>query len=46
MPVKGEGMPVKENASEFGDLFVEFVVDFPSQLTEEQKQTVRALLEK
>lgn len=40
--VKGEGMP-SSHGDDTGDLVVEFWVDFPTNLTEDQKQSVLAL---
>jgi len=42
--VEGEGMPVHGISSQHGDLFVRFVVDFPQQLTEEQRRGFASLL--
>lgn len=33
--IKGEGMPLSENHSEHGDLFVEYHVVFPTKIDEE-----------
>ncbi len=35
--IKGEGMPIYENASEKGDLIVTYEVSLPQKLTQEQK---------
>ncbi len=35
--IAGEGMPQHNYASQHGDLVIEFVVDFPAALTEEQR---------
>lgn len=40
--IEGEGMP-KEHGDENGDMIVKFWVDFPSNLTEEQKEAVLSL---
>lgn len=34
---KGEGMPLQDDPSEFGDLFVKIIVNFPASLTDAQK---------
>lgn len=39
--IKSEGMPLHNEVSRFGDLWVHYTVDFPWTLTEEQKKTVR-----
>jgi len=39
-----EGMPIHEYPSQTGDLFVEFTVKMPTQLTAEQKEGFRKLL--
>ena len=36
--IAGEGMPEHNFASEKGDLYVHFVVDFPKELSDAQKQ--------
>jgi DnaJ-class molecular chaperone len=41
--IRGEGMPVHEGHGEFGDLIVTFNVQFPSELTEEQRDAIRNL---
>ena len=38
--IKGEGMPVHQFPSEFGDLLVKFVVKMPPSLTAEQKKFI------
>lgn len=43
LKIDGEGMPHHNFPSEHGALFIEFVVDFPPTLTEEQKQLVQKL---
>merc|ERR1712139_652382 len=40
MKVAEEGMPKKDDSSSFGDLFIEFTVQFPETLTAAQKTTV------
>merc|ERR1719271_1198266 len=40
MKVADEGMPKKDDSSSYGDLFIEFSVQFPDTLTEAQKATV------
>ena len=39
--IKGEGMPVHQFPSEFGDLLVKFIVKMPSTLTEAQKKFIQ-----
>lgn len=41
--IEGEGMPILNTAGKHGNLYVSFFIDFPKALSEEQKQTVRAL---
>lgn len=36
--IKNEGMPIHENSSNFGDLFIEYQVKFDEKFTEEQKK--------
>ncbi|CAI5959610.1 unnamed protein product [Closterium sp. NIES-65] len=38
--IKGEGMPIYDTTKK-GDLYVQFTVDFPKSLTEDQKEVVR-----
>ncbi|GJP52098.1 hypothetical protein CLOM_g11200 [Closterium sp. NIES-68] len=38
--IAGEGMPIYDTANK-GDLYVQFTVDFPKSLTEDQKEVVR-----
>jgi DnaJ-related protein SCJ1 len=42
--IQGEGMPLKDYSSEFGNLKVKFIVDFPKSLTNEQKEQIKSLL--
>eukprot|EP01106_Pelomyxa_sp_JSP_P000199 TRINITY_DN1025_c0_g1_i1.p1 TRINITY_DN1025_c0_g1~~TRINITY_DN1025_c0_g1_i1.p1 ORF type:complete len:241 (-),score=70.39 TRINITY_DN1025_c0_g1_i1:114-836(-) len=42
--LSGEGMPVRTNPNEKGDLFVDVTVRFPTTLTDQQKQGFRELL--
>ncbi|KAF9918951.1 DnaJ- protein scj1 [Lobosporangium transversale] len=35
--LKGQGMPIQGSRGDFGDLFVEYKVEFPERLTEDQK---------
>lgn len=44
MKIKGEGMPIHNTPSEFGDLHVTFVVEMPKKLSDEQKATISTLL--
>jgi DnaJ-class molecular chaperone len=41
---KGEGMPVHNYPSQFGNLHVEFIVDFPRRLSETQIEQLKAVL--
>eukprot|EP00792_Barthelona_sp_PAP020_P006434 TRINITY_DN2989_c0_g1_i1.p1 TRINITY_DN2989_c0_g1~~TRINITY_DN2989_c0_g1_i1.p1 ORF type:complete len:389 (+),score=101.93 TRINITY_DN2989_c0_g1_i1:30-1169(+) len=41
--VKNEGMPLKNMPSNHGDLLVEVIVDFPDQVSEEQKEKIELL---
>lgn len=43
MRVPGKGMP-RRNGRGFGDLFLTFEVDFPDELTREQKDAIREIL--
>lgn len=43
MRVPGKGMP-RMSGRGFGDLFITFEVDFPDELTEQQKKAIRAIL--
>ena len=43
--IKGQGMPLYDNPSKFGDLFVTYSIKFPASLTEAQKNTVRQLFQ-
>eukprot|EP00668_Euglena_longa_P029777 GGOE01037148.1.p1 GENE.GGOE01037148.1~~GGOE01037148.1.p1 ORF type:complete len:412 (-),score=91.22 GGOE01037148.1:119-1354(-) len=40
----GQGMPRHSNPGDFGDLLVTYTVDFPAELTDEQKSGLRTLL--
>uniref|UniRef100_K3WPE3 J domain-containing protein n=1 Tax=Globisporangium ultimum (strain ATCC 200006 / CBS 805.95 / DAOM BR144) TaxID=431595 RepID=K3WPE3_GLOUD len=40
----GEGMPLQKNPAQRGDLFVEFDVQFPTSLSETQKNLIRQAL--
>jgi len=44
--VEGEGMPLHSTPSIHGDLYVEFIVDFPKSITEEQSKAFKDLLSK
>lgn len=44
MVITGEGMPVHEVPSQFGDLHVTFEVVFPRSLTEDQRNKLKELL--
>ena len=39
MKMVGEGMPLHQKSGEFGDLFVTFKVEFPSELNSKQKES-------
>ena len=41
---EGEGMPVHEVPSQFGDMHVTFEVEFPRTLSAEQMETLRSIL--
>jgi len=42
--VFGEGMPIHHVPSDRGDLYVKYEVDFPTSLSEEQRQVIRETL--
>eukprot|EP00920_Eleutheroschizon_duboscqi_P006788 GHVT01015859.1.p1 GENE.GHVT01015859.1~~GHVT01015859.1.p1 ORF type:complete len:344 (+),score=55.40 GHVT01015859.1:608-1639(+) len=42
--VKGQGMPVKSQPGQFGDLIIEYDIVFPRSLTQEQKRKVKDVL--
>ncbi|KPA80731.1 putative heat shock protein DNAJ [Leptomonas pyrrhocoris] len=42
--VVGEGMPVLKQAGKFGDLIIEFLVDYPDRVEESQLQLLRQAL--
>lgn len=42
--VVGEGMPVHKQANKFGDLVIEFLVDYPDRVEEAQLQLLRQAL--
>ena len=42
--IKGEGMPVHERPSQFGDLVVTYSVVFPTELTEQQRIGIQEIL--
>eukprot|EP00475_Leptophrys_vorax_P029742 TRINITY_DN4392_c0_g1_i1.p1 TRINITY_DN4392_c0_g1~~TRINITY_DN4392_c0_g1_i1.p1 ORF type:complete len:324 (+),score=82.14 TRINITY_DN4392_c0_g1_i1:1869-2840(+) len=44
MPVEGKGMPLSKNPSVRGDLIVVFDVQFPRQLTEDQRKQLDQIL--
>jgi len=44
--VEGEGMPLHSTPSIHGDLYVEFIVDFPKSITKEQANSFKQLLSK
>jgi len=46
LKVAGEGMPVHSTPSVHGDLYVEFIVDFPESITKEQAESFKKLLVK
>ena len=37
--IKGEGMPLFERPSSYGDLFVEYIVVLPTELSKETQQS-------
>lgn len=39
MKMVGEGMPLHQKSGEFGDLFVNFKVEFPTELSSKQKES-------
>lgn len=43
MRIPAKGMP-RRNGRGFGDLYITFEVDFPDQLTDEQKKAIREIL--
>eukprot|EP00162_Nutomonas_longa_P011572 comp20621_c0_seq1/m.42034 comp20621_c0_seq1/g.42034 ORF comp20621_c0_seq1/g.42034 comp20621_c0_seq1/m.42034 type:complete len:360 (-) comp20621_c0_seq1:42-1121(-) len=45
MRIKGEGMPVHNVPSNKGDLLVQFTVRFPLNLSEKQKEQIKAILQ-
>lgn len=42
--VPGEGMPLPENPTKKGDLFIFFDIQFPTRLTPQKKQMLRQAL--
>lgn len=42
--IKGEGMPIAKSPGERGNLIVNFNVNFPSKLTDQQKQQIQNIL--
>lgn len=42
--VVGEGMPVQKQPNKFGDLIIEFLVDYPERIEESQLQLLRQAL--
>jgi len=42
--IQGQGMPIHEDPSSFGKLYLEFSVVFPSSLTQSQKTAFQAIL--
>lgn len=43
--IQGEGMPLFEHPHQHGNLYVMYIVDFPAQLTTEQKQLAQKMFE-
>ena len=41
--LKGKGFPVYKKEGEFGDLFITFSVNIPTNLTEKQKELFKEL---
>jgi len=46
LKVPGEGMPIHSTPSIHGDLYIEFIVDFPKSITKEQSNAFKELLSK
>lgn len=44
MRVPGKGMPHRGRPNRFGDLYITFEVEFPDELTDEQKKRIRQIL--
>jgi len=42
--LRAKGMPIRNRPREFGDLYIEFDVEFPSTLTDAQKEALRKAL--
>ncbi|KAG0220855.1 hypothetical protein B0O80DRAFT_302510 [Mortierella sp. GBAus27b] len=38
--LKGQGMPIKGSSGDFGDMYVEYRIAFPEQLTKEQRSLI------
>ncbi|MED6143172.1 hypothetical protein PIB30_003876 [Stylosanthes scabra] len=43
--IEGQGMPIPKNEGKRGDLYVKFLVDFPKELSDEQRQEAFSILE-
>lgn len=41
--IKGEGMPINDESGEKGDLHIKFIVEFPSQLSDKQKEAIKMI---
>ena len=41
--LEGEGMPIEGNRCHRGSLFIHFIVDYPSYISEEQVQALRTV---
>ena len=39
--IKGEGMPIKNRDGDFGELHAKLLIQFPSKLTQKQKELVK-----
>ena len=43
MIIEGEGMPIKDDPNDRGDLHIKFIVDFPEKLTQKQKEAIKQI---
>lgn len=46
LKVPEKGMPIRGRPGEYGDLFVTFEVEFPTKLTDKEKETLKSVLPK
>lgn len=44
MKISGEGMPIKNSIGKRSDLFIKFIVNFPSSLSEKRREVLRKTL--